>query len=116
MFDGISDFADGERRAAVRRVCNAQAVCQVTNLLDQTPIEAGPWNASIGGICVVLETHPPTGTRLVIELRNPTGDRQLLTFGEVVYTILLPSAREMWLSGFEFEGDPLPEEDLQPFC
>jgi hypothetical protein len=33
----------------------------------------------------------------------------------VVHTLLVPSVREMWLTGCSFCGEPITEEELQPY-
>jgi hypothetical protein len=88
----------------------------VTEVLSQSPAEAGAWNVSSGGVCVLVVPHYTPGTRLSIELWNADEGRGLVAFGEVVYTVEVPSEREMWMIGCAFQGDPLREEELRPFA
>jgi hypothetical protein len=88
----------------------------VTDVLDQRTTEAAPWNLSRGGICVLVGPEYDPGTRLAIELRDRGEGGGFVTFGEVVYALLLPSTREMWLTGCSFQGEPVPEEKLSPYA
>jgi hypothetical protein len=104
----------GERRVAERHDCKPEATCRVTEVLGQKRAEALPWNVSNGGVCVLVAQHYASGTRLEIELRAPDEDRSVVAFGEVIYAFLLPSEREMYLTGCEFQHE-LRDDDLRPY-
>ncbi|HKI30889.1 MAG TPA: hypothetical protein VKA46_03415 [Gemmataceae bacterium] len=117
MVATTSDLSGGgERRATERHSCKPDAACQVTDVLDQRTAEASPWNVSRGGICVLVGPEYDRGTRLTIELRDRDQRRGLVTFGKVEYTLLLPSAHEMWLTGCSFQGEPVPAEELSHYA
>jgi len=114
MYAASSNGKHEERRATERHDCKPEATCRLTEVLDQKREEAEPWNVSRGGVCVVVAPHFASGTRVEIELRAPDQGRSVVTFGQVVYTCLLPSEREMYLAGCEFQDD-LREDDLRPY-
>jgi hypothetical protein len=103
----------GERRRAERHHCRPDILCRVVDLLDESVTEAGPWNVSAGGVCLLVEPHYPTGTPLEVRLLNPRAGPSLRLFTEVVHTLLVPSLREMYLTGCAVRGEPLSEEVLQ---
>jgi hypothetical protein len=109
------DLSGGtERRSAERHPCRPTAVCRATDLLDQRSIEAGVWNVSTSGACVLLEPHYRAGMRLALELRSGISPPPLSAFAEVVYSFELPSARPMWIVGLAFTR-PCSVEDVVPF-
>jgi hypothetical protein len=115
MVRSTFDTGRTERRAAPRHSCSPEALCRVVDLLDQTAVEAGVWDAGVGGACVVIEPHYPAGARVGVDLRHPGDEDGLRSFAEVVHTILVPSHREMWLTGCSFQGAPLPFDELEPY-
>jgi hypothetical protein len=82
----------------------------VTDLLDQSVTEAGVWNASPGGVCLVIEAPYLPGDRLGLELRGPRGAAHSYLFAKVVYAMDLPSRRDLWLTGCAYT-DPSPMSD-----
>jgi hypothetical protein len=116
MVRSIDGPASKESRANERYAADPSASCYVTDLLDQTLHEAGVWNASLGGVCVVIEPAYPPGTRVTLELRHPSEERALRAFAEVVHTMEVPSHHQMWMTGLEFLCLPLPAAHLKPFC
>src|SRR5437867_12109633 len=115
MLSLSGDGGGSERRTAERYRCRPETVCRVTDLLDQTESEAGPWNLSAGGLCLVVEPPCHPGTRWGVELCNPVAGLARHVFAEVVYAFELPSGRELYLTGCSFQGETLPDEELEPY-
>jgi hypothetical protein len=101
-----------ERRFAPRHDClNPAVICLATEPLGQSQAKGAPWNLSATGACVVLEPRYFPGDRIALEFVNVEDGTCLLTWAEVKYAILIPSLREMYLTGCHFP-DGLSEEDL----
>ena len=107
--------ACGERRQAERHHCRPDVFCQVVDLLDESATDAGPWNLSRSGICVLVEPQYRPGAHLEVQFLKPDAGPSLHLFAEVVHTLLVPSLREMYLTGCAVHGEPLSEETLQPW-
>ena len=57
-----------------------------------------------------------TGLKTEVAERIQANDADLARrFAEVVHTVLVPSRREMWLTGCSFCDEPVSEEELQPY-
>lgn len=104
----------GERRAAERHACAQQLTCRVINPLNECGTPAGLWNMSPGGVCLLVESHFIPRARLAIELEDRSAQSRRYLFAEVRYAILVPSFREIYLTGCAFQGETLPVEELQP--
>jgi hypothetical protein len=101
-----------ERRCLPRQDChNPAVICLATEPLGQSQTKGAPWNLSATGACVVLEPQYFPGDRLSLELINAEEGTCLLTWAEVKYAILIPSFREMYLTGCHMP-DGLPDEEL----
>jgi hypothetical protein len=103
----------GERRAAERHACKPHLLCEVIDPLDQTVVPVGAWDVSATGVCVVVESHFAHGAHIEVAFRTPGHDDSVRRFAEVVHTVLVPSRREMWLTGCAF-SEGLKEGDLGP--
>jgi hypothetical protein len=108
--------SDGqERRAAERHPCGPQTTGQVIDPLDERAAAAGPWNVSTGGVCVLIEPHHAPGTFVEVGLCNRAAGASLHAFAEVVQALLVPSVREMWLTGCSFQSESVTDEQLRPY-
>lgn len=103
-----------ERRESVRHPCNPAAVGWVTDVLEQQRQEAGAWNLSDGGACLVLGAHFGVGNRLAMELHQPALPEGLFAWAQVEHTICCPSFNDMWLTGCSFLDRPSPENPDDP--
>jgi hypothetical protein len=103
-----------ERRTAARFACKPQLFCRVIDPLDESMTTAGPWNLSRRGACVIIEPHFAPGRHVEIAFHIPANGSSMYYQAEVVHTVLIPSLREMWLTGCSFCDGPVPEEELQP--
>ena len=108
--DRISKSA--ERRADERRSCSPTLFCQVIDPRDERTSPAGPWNVNSGGVCLLIESEYPAGTRLEMEFGRSSHGVPLQVFAEVVHTLLVPSFHEMWLTGCAFLGERLRTDEL----
>ncbi len=99
----------GERRA-VERQPGAPLQCRVIDPLDESAVPAGSWNVSSRGVCVVVEPHFAPGSHVEVTFHGPAGGPCVHRMAEVVHTLLVPSLREMWLTGCAFCDDPPDEE------
>jgi hypothetical protein len=84
----------------------------MTNVLDESRAEAGPWNISAGGIAVVLEDHLLPGARLSAELALDGDDGSVLVWLEVEHSdICFPGYLvDLHLTGCRIVGDVPAEE------
>ena len=104
-----------ERRSAERFPCGSVTFCRVTDVLDQAVMEAGAWDISAGGTCLVLEANYPPGARLEAEFSTSTGEPALLVWLRVEHSdIYCPGSRAMWLTGCSFQSE-VPAAELRPF-
>ncbi len=95
-----SDLPNGtERRSAVRHPGHQTTVCRASDLLDEDEVEAGVWNVSRTGLCVLIESHYRRGRKLILELWSPHLSAPAQAFAEVAYALELPSARPIWMTG-----------------
>jgi hypothetical protein len=104
-----------ERRASERHSCRPETSCHVIDLLTESLAEGTPWNASLGGVCVLIEPHYLPGKHLEVELCGRGDGTSIHAFAEVVHALEVPSFREMWLTGCSFGGEAFAEEQLQPY-
>jgi hypothetical protein len=105
----------GERRAAERHACKRQLICQVIDLVDESVATSGTWNLSTGGVCVIVEPHYAPGTHVEVAFHAPADGTSVHRFAEVIHSLLVPSLREMWLTGCSFCDGPVSEEELRPY-
>jgi len=103
---------NSERRAHERQSCRPSLLCLVIDPLDESISWARPWNVSTGGMCVLIEPYYPPGTRLEVEFRGQRSEAPPHLFAKVVHTLLVPSFREMWLTGCSFQGESLGKDLL----
>jgi hypothetical protein len=88
------------------------AFCRVTDPRSEDRSEAGLWNVSAGGVCVLLETGYLPGNRLTLEVRTPDDEDGEVKWVAVRYALLCPSYQEMWLTGCAFE-EPVAADELR---
>jgi hypothetical protein len=104
-----------ERRAGERHAPKSNLVCQVIDLKDESAASAGMWDVSQGGLCVIVEPQYAPGAHVEIALHAPASGASLHRFAKVVHTLLIPSLREMWMTGCSFGSDPMSEDELRPY-
>jgi hypothetical protein len=104
-----------ERRATERHPCGPQTTGQGIDSLGERASEAGLWNVSTGGVCVLIEPCYPPGTFVEVELCDRTAGASLHAFAKVVHALLVPSVREMWLTGCSFQSESVTDEQLRPY-
>ncbi len=95
-----------DRRRAERLTCRQQLSCHVIDPLDESVAAAGVRNISTNGACVVIEPHYAPGSHIELAIHMPPEGPILRCFAQVIYTMQLPSVREMWLVGCSFCGEP----------
>ncbi len=104
-----------ERRCADRTGSdNSRMTAQVTSTLDQATLPAGLLDLSRdgSGVCLVLESRFPPGSRLLLEIGNGRGRSRLQRWVEVKHSdICCPSFVEMYLHGCRL-NEPLPTEKI----
>jgi hypothetical protein len=111
----LDSLGSGDRRSSERLSCKDGTLCRVTNVLDQSRAEAGTWNLSTGGACIVLESQQAPGARLAVELFATRREGGVLLWLTVVHSdICCPSTLDMWLTGGAFSKE-VPETELEPF-
>jgi hypothetical protein len=98
-----------ERRQAERFASRQQLNCQIIDPLDESVAPAGVRNISTSGACVVIEPHYPPGSHIELAIHTPREGSVIRRFAQVVYTLQIPSVREMWLTGCSFCGEPTAE-------
>ncbi len=103
-----------ERRRARRYACSSETTCRVINLLDQAEADAGAFNLSTGGTCLVVDAEFALGSRLAVEMRHRGRPGVLLAWAEVRHALACPSFRDLWLTGCCFQV-PLPGENVQMY-
>jgi hypothetical protein len=105
---------DEERRTAKRHDVHGSTICRAADVLDEVEVEAGPWNISMGGACLLLESQFPPGARLALALWNRGTTAGLHVCAEVKYALCCPSYHKMWLTGCAFTQE-VSEDDLRPY-
>jgi hypothetical protein len=89
--------------------------CRVTDVLEQVVLDAGAWDISAGGTCLVLDANYPPGARLEAEISTDKSDACLLVWLRVEHSdICCPGSRDRWLTGCSFQSE-VPMEELLPF-
>jgi hypothetical protein len=67
-------IANSERRRASRLPCRLSAACWEEGQEGASRLRARVQDASSGGLGLLVRRNVPSGTRLVVELRGPTGE------------------------------------------
>jgi hypothetical protein len=101
-----------ERRTAERHPCPPQLLCMVIDPLEESAAPAGVRNESSGGMCLLVEMQLLPGAWVTLNLWKPADESQRVEFAEVRYTHLVPSFREMYLTGFSFHKEGQSAEEL----
>ena len=107
---------DERRRADRTGSDNSRITAQVTNTLDQATHPAGLLDLSRdgSGVCLILESRFPPGSRLLLEICNGRGLARQQRWIEVKHSdICCPSFIEMYLHGCRL-NEPLPTERVKP--
>jgi hypothetical protein len=103
---------DQERRHEHRHRIRPDVMCEVIDPLTQGVTEAGVWNISPDGVCLVVEPQFRPDECLELDCRTRPAEPRLHFFARVIHTLEVPSFRAAFLTGCSVQGDPLDEDVL----